>query len=137
MGKTIRGANGNGTQDGQDGRPRQEVDLELMAECCKMFCTKEETASLLKVSNDTIERRLKELDTNWTEFFDHHSADGKMSLRRSQFKSATEENNVSMQIWLGKQYLGQKDRTDIGFDPNQPAVFKLNMGKDIKGDEDE
>lgn len=30
-----------------------------------------------------------------------------MSLRRSQFRIA--ETNATMAIWLGKQYLGQKD----------------------------
>ena len=34
----------------------------------------------------------------------------KISLRRMQFKSA-EGGNVTMQIWLGKQLLGQRDHT--------------------------
>ena len=34
-----------------------------------------------------------------------------MSLRRQQFKSA-EAGNVTMQIWLGKQYLGQTDKVE-------------------------
>lgn len=37
---------------------------------------------------------------------------GKISLRRSQFQLA--EKNASMAIWLGKQYLGQKDVVEIG-----------------------
>ncbi|MBQ0061347.1 MAG: hypothetical protein KBT15_06205 [Bacteroidales bacterium] len=34
-----------------------------------------------------------------------------MSLRRSQMKMA--ETNPTMAIWLGKQYLGQKDNRDL------------------------
>jgi hypothetical protein len=37
---------------------------------------------------------------------------GKASLRRMQFKAA-EDGNVTMLIWLGKQFLGQKDQRHI------------------------
>ena len=36
----------------------------------------------------------------------------KMQLRKAQMKSAL-GGNVTMQIWLGKQMLGQKDKTEI------------------------
>ena len=36
---------------------------------------------------------------------------GKRSLRRIQFKLA--EKNPTMAIWLGKQYLGQRDNIDV------------------------
>ena len=32
-----------------------------------------------------------------------------MSLRRAQFRAAIEDKNITMQIWLGKQYLGQRE----------------------------
>lgn len=48
---------------------------------------------------------------SFAEAFKTWSADGKISLRRNQFRMA--EHNVSMAIWLGKQYLGQKDQQDI------------------------
>ena len=35
-----------------------------------------------------------------------------MSLRRKQFETAL-AGNVTMMVWLGKQYLGQKDKTEI------------------------
>jgi hypothetical protein len=38
---------------------------------------------------------------------------GKMSLRRKQFKAAIEDGNTTMLIWLGKQYLEQKDKQEI------------------------
>lgn len=37
---------------------------------------------------------------------------GKRSLRRMQWKSA-KGGNATMQIWLGKQLLGQTDKQDI------------------------
>ena len=42
-----------------------------------------------------------------------------MSLRRSQFRIA--ETNPTMAIWLGKQYLGQKDRADVELNANIPS----------------
>ena len=36
---------------------------------------------------------------------------GKLSLRHKQFQMALEQDSVSMAIWLGKQYLGQSDKT--------------------------
>jgi len=36
---------------------------------------------------------------------------GRKSIRRMQFESATKAS-IAMQIWLGKQYLGQRDNLD-------------------------
>lgn len=44
------------------------------------------------------------------EVFKDKRQGGKASLRRTQWKQA--ENNPTMAIWLGKQYLGQKDNPD-------------------------
>jgi hypothetical protein len=48
------------------------------------------------------------------EFYKQFSAQGKASLRRLQWRAA-EGGNVAAQIWLGKQWLGQRDhaRTEI------------------------
>ena len=43
-------------------------------------------------------------------FRSKRSAGGLTSLRRIQFSMA--HTNVAMAIWLGKQYLGQKDIVD-------------------------
>lgn len=37
---------------------------------------------------------------------------GKRSLRRTQFKAAL-EGNPQLLIWLGKQYLGQSDKSEV------------------------
>ena len=34
---------------------------------------------------------------------------GKVTLRRAQWRNAIEKNNVTMQIWLGKNVLNQTD----------------------------
>ena len=89
-------------------RPRIEIDKDQFEKLCSLQCTLDEIASWFKCSPDTVERWCgREYKMSFAEVFKKHSASGKISLRRWQFKMA--EHNVSMAIWLGKQYLGQKD----------------------------
>ena len=93
-------------------RPRIEIDAEQFKKLCGIQCTLGEIASWFKCSEDTIERWCKrEFKMGFAEAFKRYSADGKISLRRTQFRMA--ETNCSMAIWLGKQYLGQKDQQDV------------------------
>ena len=89
-------------------RPRKEIDQTQFEKLCGIQCTQEEIAGFFDVSPDTIERWCKRTyDSGFAEVFKTHSADGKISLRRYQFKLA--ERNAAMAIWLGKQYLGQRE----------------------------
>ena len=93
-------------------RPRIEIDQEQFQKLCSIQCTLGEIASWFKCSEDTIENWCKRTYKEcFSDTFKKYSADGKISLRRTQFKMA--EHNVSMAIWLGKQYLGQKDQQEI------------------------
>ena len=93
-------------------RPRKEIDSEQFKKLCSIQCTLTEIASWFKCSEDTIERWCKRtFKMSFAESFKTWSADGKISLRRTQFKMA--ENSVAMAIWLGKQYLGQVDRQEM------------------------
>lgn len=90
------------------GRPPIEIDQEQFEKLCEIQCTLEEIANVIKCSMDTVERWCKRTyEMSFAEAFKKYSATGKMSLRRNQFKLA--ETNATMAIWLGKQYLGQKD----------------------------
>ena len=91
------------------GRPRKEIDKKTIFEnLCGLQCTLEEIAGVFDCSVDTIERRCKEeYGETFAEVYKKHSAKGKMSLRRTQFKLA--EKSAAMAIFLGKNYLGQKD----------------------------
>ena len=91
------------------GRPRIKIDYRQVEQLAAMQCTDEEIAAVLGVERSTIKRRKKDDD----EFCIAHKKGqqrGKASLRRMQFKAA-EGGNATMLIWLGKQYLGQSDKT--------------------------
>jgi AraC-like DNA-binding protein len=92
------------------GRPKIEIDINLVKNLCEIQCTGEEIASVLGISYDTLERRIKENEgLSFADFYKKNSETGKMSLRRAMFKKAVGEGNVTMLIWLSKQHLGMKD----------------------------
>lgn len=104
-------------------RPKIEIDTEQFKKLCAIQCTLGEISSWFKCSEDTIERWCKrELGMSFAEAFKMWSADGKISLRRTQFKMA--EHNVSMAIWLGKQYLGQKEQQEISLGGKEDDTIK-------------
>lgn len=107
----------------KDGRPKLEVDWIAVEEMCKIHCTGEEIAAISKMSYDTLKKAIrKKYDLTFTQYYKEKSADGKMSLRRKQFKSAVEDGNTTMLVWMGKQLLGQRDGRDIDITSNGDSV---------------
>jgi hypothetical protein len=107
------------------GRPKGtgiKLDFDLISKCAKIHCTIEEIASFLGVSHDTLNR-----SKEFLRIYKKGMHEGKMSLRRMQFKSA-EEGNVTSQIWLGKQLLGQRDKQDIAHEGD--IKIKINLTDD-------
>lgn len=106
------------------GRPKIEIDKEQFEKLCALQCTLEEIAAWFKCSEDTVERWCKrELKESFADAYKKRSAYGKVSLRRFQFKMA--EHNVTMAIWLGKQYLGQTDRQEISLADSDETVKEM------------
>lgn len=94
------------------GRPRKEIKRENFEKLCSMMCTQEEICGFFGVTDKTLNRWCKEnYNATFSEAFKVYSADGKISLRRHQFKLA--EKSAAMAIFLGKQYLGQRDNIEI------------------------
>lgn len=111
------------------GRPKLSVNLDLAKKLCAIFCTANEIADILDVSVDTLERRIQqECNMSFADFFKKHSAHGKMSLRRKQFEVAM-KGNVSMLIWLGKQYLGQTEKIE-NLEADIPQVLEVRVVSD-------
>ncbi len=100
-------------EDSTPGRPAIRIDLTQVEQLCQIGCTLREVASFCKCSEDTIQRVLKrERDQTFTEFYEQWAALGDVSIRRAQYQKAV-GGDVKMQIWLGKQRLGQSDKQDI------------------------
>jgi hypothetical protein len=86
------------------GRPKIQLDYNAIEKMAMMMCTQQEIASFLGCSVDTLQR-----DEKFCGLYKKGQDNGKMSLRRMQWESA-KKGNVTMQVWLGKQYLGQRDK---------------------------
>lgn len=108
-------------------RPRKEIDWKAFDKLCEIQCTLREIASFLGVSEDTVERAVqREYNVGFKEHYELKSAKGKASLRRLQFQLA-ETGNATMLIWLGKQWLDQKDRSDVT-SGGEPITVKILRG---------
>lgn len=109
------------------GRPRKEIDSVAFEKLCGLQCTLEEIASFFNVSSDTIERWCeREYEKKFAEVFAEKRANGKISLRRTQWALA--EKSPAMAIFLGKQYLGQRENVsmDLGVGPNDKGIDAIN-----------
>ena len=67
----------------------------------------------LTAKSKLIQRRIKErFGINFVQYTEQKRDGRRVRLRQLQWKSA-ESGNVVMQIWLGKQYLGQMDKAPV------------------------
>lgn len=113
------------TEKSGPGRPKVQLSSSQWKTAEQMAyiqCTRDEISGVLGIDHDTFTRCIKDLGfDNFSAWFKKHSSGGKMSLRRNQFKMS--EKNPTMAIWLGKQYLGQKDQADISGDIRVSKAF--------------
>lgn len=108
------------------GRPKKEIDKDLFEEYCECQCTEEEIASFFRCSVDTISRFCKTTyKESFAEVYKKLSEGGKTSLRRKQWKLA--ETSAPMAIWLGKQYLGQRDSTEVSFGGKEGTTQRIEF----------
>lgn len=104
------------------GRPEKPIDWKIFEQLCHIQCTHDEIANFLHIAKATLyERACKEYEVeDFPTIYKRFTEPGKCSLRRNQFRMS--EKNASMAIWLGKQYLGQKDHEEKREVPNQVGI---------------
>lgn len=94
------------------GRPRKEIKQKEFENLCGIQCTKLEICAFFDVTDKTLESWCKRTyHAGFSEVFAQKRGMGKISLRRKQWQLA--EKSASMAIWLGKQYLDQRDNVDV------------------------
>lgn len=93
------------------GRPKIEINWTEFEKLCGIQCTLVEIADWFRCSEDTIERAVQtHYGETFAETFKRKSSGGRISLRRKQYEMAL-KGHPTMLIWLGKQHLGQRDRS--------------------------
>ena len=85
------------------GRPKAEVDVEILKNLASIGCPTYEIASVMNVSARTLKR-------NFAEIIDQYKERGKASLRKKMLDKAVKKDNTMMQIFLSKNYLGMSDK---------------------------
>ena len=112
------------------GRPRIDVieeesekviNLRQVKELSARRCSEPEIAAVLGINYATWKRHKKRAPAI-AEAVSEGKEVGKASLRHLQWQSA-KGGNVTMQIWLGKQYLGQSDKRHIEQQQLEPLVI--------------
>ena len=116
-----------GHQGEGGGRPPFEINYDDVERLGKMKCTQEEIAAFLGCSVDTLTR-----DEKFCGIYKRAMENGKMSLRRRQWEAA-EAGNTTMLVWLGKQYLGQRDKQEVTGENGGPQKTEqvIRWGKPI------
>lgn len=114
---------------------KDKIIKDTFEKLCGMWCTLVEIADFFGVSEDTVESWCKDnYNMTFSEVYKRRSSQGNISLRRWQLKSA-EKGNVTMQIWLGKQHLGQKEKVEVDTEKSNGILTELAEAlKNVKKD---
>ena len=122
------------TKSGPKGpsKPIDDKDWEKLINMIRIQCTAVEICGVFGMSEDTLTRRIKERgEGNFAELFKKYSEEGRTSLRRLQWISAN-SGSVPMQIFLGKNMLGQTDKTQHSGDSDNPLQFEYIERRIVK-----
>jgi len=84
------------------GRPKKELDEEVIARLSQIGCTQEEIGSVVGISARTLQRRYADLVAE-------NKNKGKVSLRKVLWKKAL-KGDPKLLIWLSKNELGMVDK---------------------------
>jgi hypothetical protein len=111
------------------GRPPKDIDWKIFEELCHIQCTQIEIASALRIALSSLkERAERQYEDDFPTIYKRFADGGKASLRRIQFHLA--KKSAGMAIFLGKQYLGQKDNDHaISITPEIAEQFAALMGQ--------
>lgn len=120
---------------GQIKQKQANISRSLFENLCSIQCTKEEICAVLEVSEKTLNSWCNNVyGENFSLVFKEKREFGKSSLRRTQWKLA--EKNPTMAIWLGKQYLKQRDNIEVEHNAQNgilgDLIGALNKAKENK-----
>lgn len=89
-------------------RPLKQIDQDEFEKLCKMLCTEAEICAWFDVTDKTLSGWCQRTyGANFSETYKKFRDFGKIAVRRAQLRLA--EKSAAMAIFLGKQYLGQRD----------------------------
>lgn len=103
------------------GRPKIELDPKQAHLFGYFRATYETMAEFIGCHYDTIRRAMQDENSDFCKAYKKGSSGLKMKLSEAQIKYGL-AGNASLLIWLGKQYLGQKDEPPIAVEKRQTVI---------------
>lgn len=91
-------------ETGKKGRPPLEIDEAMLYEAARTHASFEQLARIFGVGAQSLSFNAK-----YREIILKARAEKQRDLLAAQFQTAISDRNPTMQIWLGKQYLEQRD----------------------------
>jgi len=113
------------------GRKRAELDYNIIDTALYYGATMNQVMFLLekkdmKYTRKTIERCIKrDKGMTFSEYREYCHGGSRLKLAQKQFEVAM-SGNATLLIWLGKQWLGQKDKLEQSVDEGTQKIFTLN-----------
>ena len=96
-------------------------------------CNGTEIAAYIGIHPDTLYRQTElEKKVNFSAYAAEKRAKGDSMLRAKQYESAIADKNISMQIWLGKQRLEQKDKSEVENKGSVALISKPMTKEELK-----
>lgn len=107
------------------GRPKATIDWQQVGKLLEAGCKSVGIAAMIGIDESTLWKACeRDNKINFSEFSQQKKAKGDEQLRVQQYKTAM-AGNVVMQIWLGKNRLGQADKTELTGKGGEPIQQKL------------
>ena len=109
--------------------PRKRINRSQIYELARIGATNEEIATIMRVAKNS-------LSSEYKKEMDRGRAELNVSLRRQQIYEATEgKKRDVMLIWLGKNLLGQTDRTEawqhVKYEHVSPKTLRQSIEREF------
>ena len=116
------------------GRPRIELDPKQAKIFGYFRATYDTMAEQIGCHVDTIRAAMQDEDSEFSKEYKKGFSGMKMKLSEAQVKTAIEDRNPTLLVWLGKQYLNQKDSPMPDEDVNKNYTVILVPRKQAESD---
>lgn len=124
-----------GPKKGEGGAPEKMIDWKIFESLCSLQCTQAEILSVLNVDNQTLTKHVKKhYGKTYSQVYEEKRQGGLASIRRAQYKKAM-AGDTTMLIWIGKNWLDQKDNRDVNVNTNinQRVTIDDNSVSRVRG----
>lgn len=110
------------------GRPKAEINWAQVDEYLRAGCDGVSIAAFIGISPLTLYRAVeREHNVNFDSYRQLKRAEGDDLILYTQYKMAIKDNDKAMLIWLGKQRLGQSEKTDVKHE--QPLTIEMHVSQ--------